>query len=396
MPSVHDFIEECESHAYVWLIKRLSSNDTGLTGAHQVGVYLSRQLICEVCPGWDLSTKRDVLLPCIVPSHDEPETDVRMVWYASKSEGRITNWKSHGVTDRALFDHENTGAMAVFAFHHEQGAQVSDGLRVWIARNREEEDALEALVGTVEPGQTTLLRSASLLHTSRGGRRGGCRFDLAALLQRWHGGFPSGRQVVEAAVESCTVRGTSIDDRLLKRRECEFAIFLAVEQAVVLPQVQQGFDSVDAFIQLANSITNRRKSRSGRSLELQIARILDELDISYDDQVTTEGKKRPDFLFPAGRYHDPRFPADRLRMLGVKTTCKDRWRQVINEAERIPKKHLFTLQEGVSVTQFTEMQHEGVQLVVPRKLFRKYPPAIRDQLMSFEAFVAEVEAQHIR
>ena len=26
-------------------------------------------------------------------------------------------------------------------------------------------------------------------------------------------------------------------------------------------------------------------------------------------------------------------------MLGVKTTCKDRWRQVLSEADRIPQKH---------------------------------------------------------
>ena len=68
---------------------------------------------------------------------------------------------------------------------------------------------------------------------------------------------------------------------------------------------------------------------------------------------------------PKADYQDPGFPATRLRMLAVKTTCKDRWRQVLNEAARIPAKHLLTLQEGVSENQFREMTESGVRLVVP-------------------------------
>ena len=59
-------------------------------------------------------------------------------------------------------------------------------------------------------------------------------------------------------------------------------------------------------------------------------------------------------------------------MLVVKTTCKDRWRQILNEADRIPVKHLFTLQEGVSVNQFQEMCESNVRLVVPKPLINKY------------------------
>ncbi len=52
---------------------------------------------------------------------------------------------------------------------------------------------------------------------------------------------------------------------------------------------------------------------------------------------------KPDFLFPsAGAYHDTEFPVENLRMLAVKTTCKDRWRQILNEADKIHQVHLFT------------------------------------------------------
>ena len=36
-------------------------------------------------------------------------------------------------------------------------------------------------------------------------------------------------------------------------------------------------------------------------------------------------------------------------MLAVKTACRNRWHQILNEAGQITTKHLLTLQEGVLV-----------------------------------------------
>ena len=106
---------------------------------------------------------------------------------------------------------------------------------------------------------------------------------------------------------------------------------------------------------------------------------------------TSENGKKPDFLFPsAAAYRDPSFPQTQLRMLASKTTVKDRWRQILNEADRIDRKHLLTLQEGVSEPQFAEMRAANVQLVVPAKLIGKYPKAIRAELMTLDSFIYEV------
>ncbi len=77
-------------------------------------------------------------------------------------------------------------------------------------------------------------------------------------------------------------------------------------------------------------------------------------------------------------------------MLAVKTTCKDRWRQILNEADKIHQVHLFTLQEGVSLAQYREMRESGVRLVVPSSLHKKYPEAVRAELMTLGAFIAEL------
>jgi type II restriction enzyme len=113
------------------------------------------------------------------------------------------------------------------------------------------------------------------------------------------------------------------------------------------------------------------------------------------DQIS-EGKKRPDFLFPSvDAYRDLNFSAEKLRMLAAKTTCKDRWRQILSEAGRIPIKHLLTLQEGVSLNQFKEMEEEGVILVVPTSLHRSYPEVIRPKLKTLESFISETKSLYV-
>jgi hypothetical protein len=185
------------------------------------------------------------------------------------------------------------------------------------------------------------------------------------------------------------------DARLVRRRDCEFEIFRSVEEAVELPAIKQGFQSVDQFIARAQTILQRRKARSGRSLELHTREVFIEEGLregsEFEHQPESDPGKRPDFLFPsAERYRDAAFPHTRLRMLAVKTTCKDRWRQILNEADRIPRKHLLTLQEGISEGQFREMTAAGVQLVVPRPLIAAYARSVQPHLQTIESFIADV------
>lgn len=64
-------------------------------------------------------------------------------------------------------------------------------------------------------------------------------------------------------------------------------------------------------------------------------------------------------------------------MLGAKSTLKDRWRQVLSEAERIPEKHLITLEPGISEHQTGEMQAKRLRLVIPDRLHASFRPRQR-------------------
>lgn len=187
----------------------------------------------------------------------------------------------------------------------------------------------------------------------------------------------------------------SPDRRLLRRRDCEYELFRSVEEAVELPIIREGFETVEQFVARAQSVLQRRKSRSGRSLELHLKAIFEEEGLregrNFVHQPETEPGCKPDFLFPdAESYKDAGFPLARLRMLAVKTTCRDRWRQVLNEAGRINDKHLFTLQEGVSEGQFREMSGAGVHLVVPEPLISAYPQTVRPHLQTLESFIGDI------
>src|SRR3989338_11689859 len=149
------------------------------------------------------------------------------------------------------------------------------------------------------------------------------------------------------------------------------------------------FKYIDDFLHTAASIMNRRKSRAGRSLENHIDYILNEAAVPHEMQPKIEGK--PDIVIPnEASYFDSSYPVEKLIVVGVKTTCKDRWRQVLNEAKRVEYKHILTLQPGISVNQLTEMHAAGVTLIVPKKLHKDYPKKSPIKIITLETFFVEV------
>ena len=152
--------------------------------------------------------------------------------------------------------------------------------------------------------------------------------------------------------------------------------------------------SVDEFVALVNRVLNRRKSRAGKSLEHHLAAIFDQNHIEYTAQAITEGRKKPDFIFPSeAAYYDFSFPLEKLTSLAAKTTCNDRWRQTLNEADRLRegRKYLCTLQQGISSAQMDEMEQEKVTLVVPAKYIKTYSRSRQPRIWTIEHFVDYVK-----
>lgn len=220
---------------------------------------------------------------------------------------------------------------------------------------------------------------------------------LDVMLSRFGGKFPK-------TLEFSTFARGTLDDvdpledpdaALMAWMEREEILFRTLERHLIGERLSKGFGGkemdVEGFMSFSLSVQNRRKSRAGLALENHLVHLFGSLGIRCSRAAVTERRSRPDFLFPgATQYHDPAFDPLRLTMLGVKSTCKDRWRQILPEADRISSKHLLTLETGISEHQTGEMQSQRVQLVLPRALHETYSAAQRGWLWDVRGFTSLV------
>ena len=69
-------------------------------------------------------------------------------------------------------------------------------------------------------------------------------------------------------------------------------------------------------------------------------------------------------------------------MVGAKSSCKERWRQVAFEADRVRRKHLVTLEPAITAKQTEQMHAADVQLVIPADIHPTYSAEQRRWLWS--------------
>lgn len=224
---------------------------------------------------------------------------------------------------------------------------------------------------------------------------------LDSLLARFEAKFPTTKDFSELARQSLpdiSVRNDP-DAALFAWMEREELLFRRLERHIVAGHLKTGFaaggeNEVDGFLSLSQTVQQRRRSRAGRALENHLEALFIAHDVRFARGAETEHRHKPDFLFPgATEYHNPEFPTDRLTMLGVKSTLKDRWRQVLTEANRISRKHLLTLEPGISVNQTEQIKAASLQLVIPLAIHASYAPRQQSDLLSVESFLKIVQAR---
>lgn len=368
--------------------KFLSANDTGATGGHQYGILISKtawDMLFPVSAEKEHITRRDVEIQW----QGDFQTQSRFTWYDSKNELRITRFGKGFPFLRP----ELTGAL--FVFVRQEESQYSGFFL-------ETDDEINQFLDAFGMSPTETNRMIDI-----GRMRPEAREELAfdAFIRSLDVDFPLSEDMSKAArdiqnriYDHEVYARTNPDRKLIDWTDMEYRLFRALEHARYGGKIAEGFSTVDEFISVANQVLNRRKSRAGKSLEHHLAALFDANGLLYSAQEVTEGRKKPDFLFPSTEaYHNAVFPADRLITLAAKTTCKDRWRQVLNEADRMRgrTKYLCTLQQGISPAQMDEMQAEHVVLVVPKPYISMYPKDRQSRIWTVKRFIAyarEMEA----
>ena len=213
---------------------------------------------------------------------------------------------------------------------------------------------------------------------------------LDVMLDRFNGVFPSTSVFSEFSRSTLPdVSGTENPDlALLAWMEQEEILFRTLEKHLIADRLQKGFSDNDDFFRFSVSALNRRKARAGLAFENHVEFLLQQNNISFSRTPVTENRKKPDFIFPNIKcYHDSRFPTELLTMLGVKTTSKDRWRQVCTEADKIQQKHLLTLEPRISVNQTDEMTAAQLTLVVPEDIKNTYTDEQKEIILNISDFI---------
>lgn len=215
--------------------------------------------------------------------------------------------------------------------------------------------------------------------------------DQELMLQIFGKEIPNTKTLSDFARSRVDVDPADADTALVQWIERETALFYALERVLVQERIDRGFESVEDFLEYSISIQQSRRSRMGLSFQHHLGAVFSANHLRFTPQARTERKNRPDFVFPGeAEYQDEEFRADLLVMLGAKSTVKERWRQVLAEADRISEKHLCTLEPGISIDQTEEMLRQKLRLVIPASLFGTYAPTQHEHIWNLNQFVGFV------
>lgn len=362
------------------LLKFISPNDAGKTGTHQRGFYLPKP-IWEMYAAFGPEKRRNDEAEVEVHwQEDQLITNSRVKWYGrgTRSEYRLTRF-GRGFP---FLTPESVGDLLILIPINHQT------FKAYVLDNDEDIEDIQAALGVELTGFWGAYAGGKpLVETESQCIERRFRQFVEDLEE-----FPTGNAFSQETLESlqeCVEQFNHLnaDKTLVRCVDAEYKLYRLAERQICQNEIVRVFKDVNDFLATASSIMNRRKSRAGRSLENHFDYLLRKAEIPHVIRPSdVDGK--PDIIIPSvDAYKDNRYPTGKLFMVGVKTTCKDRWRQVLNEAKRIRKKHILTIQQGISKKQLNDMKDDGVQLIVPAEFHKQYPPSSNMRLLQVEQFV---------
>lgn len=386
MDSILQNAVQSAQKAEIAFTKFITANDTGTTGGHQSGFHIHKNAwpLFFSKPG-EKGSNRDLMVT--IKWQNDFITTSRFIYYGvgTRNEYRLTRFGK----GFPFLTEDNVGDLLILC------KRESENYEAFVLQKDEEiEDFLAALNITVNDTNKIIPKQFEL---SREDKMYQCFITYLKSLKI---DFPvttelslNARRCFNDAFEIKLNQVINDPDNILINwLDAEFKLFKTIENDRYAIRINTPFSSVEELVETANTILNRRKSRAGKSLEHHLTEVFSLSQVSFESQVNTEGNKKPDFLFPSQEaYLNPRFNPEKLCVLASKTTCKDRWRQILNEADRIKTKHLFTLQQGISSNQLDEMIKSNVQLVVPRFYISSFPTKYRDQILTLGSFIKYIQ-----
>jgi type II restriction enzyme len=370
--------------------KFISANDAGKTGAHQEGFYIPKNSYSLAFdkPGIKGENKEHFVK---IRWQSDFETTSRFIYYGNgtRNEYRLTRFGK----GFPFLTENNVGDLLILI------KIAADYFEGFVLQSDEEFEDFFASVGITSqetnqliPKKNTITAEENLMNC------------FTTYLKSLKTDFPTTFDLANNS-RNCYIKSHQITDAIIKNNPdkellnwvfSEYQLFKIIENDRYNDIIKTPFLNVEELVACANTILNRRKSRAGKSLEHHLSEVFRICDLAFESQGKTEENKQPDFIFPnIESYKSNQFDDSKLIFLASKTTCKDRWRQILNEADRIKEKHLFTLQQGISSNQLKEMYAYGVQLVVPAPYIKSFPEDFKEKILSLDKFISLVRAKQL-
>lgn len=366
--------------------KYITANDAGATGGHQSGYHIHKnswRLFFDG-PGVKGSNKDKYIT---IKWQDDFETYSRFIYYGTgtRNEYRLTRFGRWF----PFLEDESIGDLLIIS------KKSNDYFEAFVLQSDEDIDNFLAELN-ISTADTNGIIPKQFQKTPED--------DLYNCFLKFINSlnidFPTTLELATTA-RNCYNQAYSITEKIIKANpdkeilnwlNAEFQLFKTIENARYSTRIKTPFESVEELVLIANTILNRRKSRAGKSLEHHLSQIFTTFNLDFTTQGVTEDNKKPDFVFPnIEAYLNPAFDPSKLTILASKTTCKDRWRQILNEADRVKTKHLFTLQQGISQNQLEEMYKYNVCLVVPDEYLTSFPKSFRNRILNLKKFLQHLE-----
>lgn len=76
----------------------------------------------------------------------------------------------------------------------------------------------------------------------------------------WRNNFPTTIDILKKVIELIPDIGDTVDERLIRRRNCEFELFRNIEKNIEFSFIQQGFITIDAFLETAKKIAKKKST----------------------------------------------------------------------------------------------------------------------------------------
>jgi hypothetical protein len=370
----------------------LSANDTKATGGHQYG-FLLPIAAYPIIFNQEKIKGENIDKTVKIRWQNDLVTDSRMIYYGkAKNELRITRFGN----DFPYLNEDHVGDLLIIS------KQTDDDYEGFVLSTEDDIDTFMLHFNLAADRSNQIIDVLNVSNKQIESTTLQVAIDEAIKDLE---DFPQTSEMGKMAQELYNLKNKITDEKvcaspdkiLLNWYDTELSMFRSIEEKVYKPIYTKPFADCQSLIEFSNKILNRRKSRAGKSLEHHLSAIFKANRLYFEEQAVTENNKKPDFLFPNSIcYHNFEFPADDLTILGAKTTCKDRWRQVINEANRVDEKYLFTLQQGISKNQLKEMADENVKLVVPLSHVDSFPDEYRESLKTLSGFIEIVKEKQER